>query len=138
METAILALFQSGKSCNCGILQLRYKHQFSISIYRNCSIHKKTRIQNSTENLLVFVINQTYLFNAQMKNFFLRSDFCNKTSFFLMLFLTCDFCLFFPTSILCIRYKPFQAKHEVLLPQLQDFSDCISTNFVRIKSIALD
>ena len=47
--------------------------------------------------------------------FSLDQIFVMKTSFFLMLFLTCDFCLFFPNSILCIRYKPFQAKHEVLL-----------------------
>ena len=67
---------QSGKSCNCGILQLRYKRQFCISLYRNCGINKKKRIQNSTENGLVFVENQTYLFNAQINNFFLRSDFC--------------------------------------------------------------
>ena len=70
---------QSGKSCNCGILQLRYKRQFCISLYRNCGINKKKRIQNSTENGLVFVENQTYLFiNVQMNNFFLRSDFCNE------------------------------------------------------------
>ena len=51
--------------------------------------------------------------------FSLDQIFVMKTSFPLMLFLTCDFCLFFPTSTLCIRYKPFQAKHEFLLPQLR-------------------
>ena len=59
--------------CNCGI-----NVNFGISIYRNCGIHKKIRIQNSTENGLVFIENQTYLFNAQMNYFFLRSDFCNE------------------------------------------------------------
>ena len=64
--------------CNCGInVDFAFLYT-AISIYRDCGINKKTRIQNSTENGLVFVENQTYLFNAQMNNFFLRSDFCNE------------------------------------------------------------
>ena len=64
--------------CNCG-RNVNFAFLYTaIAVYT-----KRPRIQNSTENGLVFVENQTYLFNAQMNNFFLRSDFCNEDKLFL-------------------------------------------------------
>ena len=68
---------QSGKSCDCGILQLRYKRQFCILFYRDCGVHKKTKFKIQ-QKMGSFCRKSIISFNAQMNYFFLRSDFFFK------------------------------------------------------------
>ena len=115
-----------------------------MAVYCNCCINVNfafaivvcTKRQNSKFNRkLVFVENQRHLFNAQMNNFFLRLDFCNEDELSPDAVFDMRFLFVFPTSTLCICYKPFQAKRELLPPQLRDFSDCIIAGGKSLESV---